>query len=454
MISFDRILETKIGTGFYQFKTLFIIGLVEFCDGIEFTFMSILIAILQKEWDLNQAEVASLGSSFLFGVVLGNLLCAFSADILGRKVTFTIFTGLSSFLVFYTSFSHSYGEMIVLRLCFGLVFGTTCPLGYIFISEVTEAKYRGRFSFGLSLLYIFGKIYFVFLCFFFLDSYTSGNWRGLIRFNGIPITAAFILSLFFIKETIRYHLNKEEYQKAFQEIQIIILENSNGNALLSDEDKKGLQEWSQKQIKEQKEQELHLYGVLSKEYRKETLLFWLVCILTNLQNMSIYLLMPFLFAENKSGFTPMLNMFIIEFLFALILYQIIDNPHYGGRIKIMVFSAAALFVANGLLYVFRNSFLFVGLFIIKISTRGLFLTIGLLTCETYPLYLRSQGCGLVQAIGKIGAIPSPYFLFPLFFIDPYLPFGLMCILSIVILTVTCFFNQDKTLRHLETLKEE
>lgn len=101
--------------------------------------------------------------------------------------------------------------MIVLRLCFGLVFGTTCPLGYIFISEVTEAKYRGRFSFGLSLLYIFGKIYFVFLCFFFLDSYTSGNWRGLIRFNGIPITAAFILSLFFIKETIRYHLNKEEY---------------------------------------------------------------------------------------------------------------------------------------------------------------------------------------------------------------------------------------------------
>lgn len=46
MISFDQILETKIGTGLYQGKTLFIIGLVEFCDGIEYTFMSILIAIL------------------------------------------------------------------------------------------------------------------------------------------------------------------------------------------------------------------------------------------------------------------------------------------------------------------------------------------------------------------------------------------------------------------------
>lgn len=53
MISFDRILETKIGTGLYQFKTLCIIGLVEFCDGIEYTFMSILIAILKNEWNLN-----------------------------------------------------------------------------------------------------------------------------------------------------------------------------------------------------------------------------------------------------------------------------------------------------------------------------------------------------------------------------------------------------------------
>lgn len=53
MISFDNILEKRIGTGFYQGKALAIIGLVEFCDGLKFTFMSILIAILKKEWDLS-----------------------------------------------------------------------------------------------------------------------------------------------------------------------------------------------------------------------------------------------------------------------------------------------------------------------------------------------------------------------------------------------------------------
>ena len=99
--------------------------------------------------------------------------------------------------------------------------------------------------------------------------------------------------------------------------------------------------------------------------------------------------MPFLFAENNSGFAPMLNMFIIEFFFALFIYYMIDNPQYGGRIKIMAFSATALIFANGSLFIFKNQFLYIGLFMIKISTRGLFSTIGLLCCETYPLYLRS-----------------------------------------------------------------
>lgn len=85
----------------------------------------------------------------------------------------------------------------------------------------------------------------------------------------------------------------------------------------------------------------------------------------------------------------MFNMFLIEFFFALFIYYMIDNPHYGGRIKILAFSAAALSISNCLLYILKNEFLFIGLCIIKISTRGLFSTIGLLCCETYPLYLRS-----------------------------------------------------------------
>lgn len=38
--------------------------------------------------------------------------------------------------------------------------------------------------------------------------------------------------------------------------------------------------------------------------------------------------------------------------------------------------------------------------------------------------------------------------------DPYLPFLLMMLLSILILIFAYVFDQDKTQKHLETLKEE
>lgn len=51
--------------------------------------------------------------------------------------------------------------MMILRLLFGVVYGSTYPLGFIFISEITVASYRGRFNLGLSLIYVVGKIYIV-----------------------------------------------------------------------------------------------------------------------------------------------------------------------------------------------------------------------------------------------------------------------------------------------------
>ena len=95
------------------------------------------------------------------------------------------------------------------------------------ISEITEAKYRGRFANSISLIYILGRIYLVSLCFLFLENYKSGNWRGLLRLNVLPFVVALVLSLFLVKETIRYYLNNGYYHLAFQEIEELISTNGN-----------------------------------------------------------------------------------------------------------------------------------------------------------------------------------------------------------------------------------
>ena len=75
--------------------------------------MSIMMTILESEWNLTQAGVASLGSSFLMGVVGGNFICAYITNAIGRKTSFTIFVGFSVLLVI---------------------------LGYVFISEEVVSK--------------------------------------------------------------------------------------------------------------------------------------------------------------------------------------------------------------------------------------------------------------------------------------------------------------------------
>lgn len=171
MLSFDNVLEKYIGTGKYQYEAIGIIGLIEFCDGVEYGFMSILMAILKNEWNLSQTEIASLASSFLLGIVIGNLFCAYISDYIGRRITLITFTCISVFVVLAISWSQNIHQILILRLIFGIVFGTTTPLCAVMISEIVEAKYRGRLTFSLTLVYVLGKVYLVILCFIFLDDY-------------------------------------------------------------------------------------------------------------------------------------------------------------------------------------------------------------------------------------------------------------------------------------------
>lgn len=136
-----------------------------------------------------------------------------------------MFTGISIFLIFGISFATEFSQIVILRLLFGVVVGATNPLGYVYVTEVAVTKYRGRFAFSMTLMFVAGKIYLVALCFIFLDDYTSGNWRELIRFNSVPLIVCFLSSLVFLRETIRYYLNKGHYATAFEEIENVIARN-------------------------------------------------------------------------------------------------------------------------------------------------------------------------------------------------------------------------------------
>jgi hypothetical protein len=52
MLTFDDILSKKVGFGKFQYLSFSILGFVDFLDGSEGMFVTLLNAILFKEWSL------------------------------------------------------------------------------------------------------------------------------------------------------------------------------------------------------------------------------------------------------------------------------------------------------------------------------------------------------------------------------------------------------------------
>lgn len=144
MKSFDDILNNRLKMGNYQFKIISVIGLIEFIDGIEYIYLSILLSILKNEWDLNQSTLSMLGSSYFLGIVIGNIICALIADAIGRRRTIIISCLFQISIIFLTSHVQNANELAVLRLLYGIIFGITIPLSYVFSSEIVVNQYRGR----------------------------------------------------------------------------------------------------------------------------------------------------------------------------------------------------------------------------------------------------------------------------------------------------------------------
>jgi MFS family permease len=150
---FDEVLEDKLGHGFFQIKQLVSLAFIDFIDGIEGVFIGILLSIIKFEWNLTNSQVILLGSAYMFGNFIGGLICAYFADIFGRRTTLIYATFIQIFVLYSTSKANTFLSMFILRLIYGLLFDLTMPLSSILLSETTPKELRGRYLVWLHFFY-------------------------------------------------------------------------------------------------------------------------------------------------------------------------------------------------------------------------------------------------------------------------------------------------------------
>ncbi|CAD8119436.1 unnamed protein product [Paramecium sonneborni] len=96
---FEYLLEKRVGFGKHQLRQFFIISFIDFLDGAEFLFLSILTPTLKQEWNLSIVELSIFGGSFNLGLMIGSTICGLLADRIGRKNILIIGTVLQSFFL-------------------------------------------------------------------------------------------------------------------------------------------------------------------------------------------------------------------------------------------------------------------------------------------------------------------------------------------------------------------
>ena len=178
-ITIDSLLN-RVRLGKYQYWIYLVLGVHYICDGAEAIAISLLGGILQKEWNISNSQISSLGSAVFLGIFVGSVLSGLLSDYFGRKKIFMYSLFMSIITCFLSAFAPTYNTMLFIRALFGVSVGFIQPCFAAYIAEITPQDQRGRALSVVSMLFTVGELIGWFCARVFLDSYTSGKWRVLL----------------------------------------------------------------------------------------------------------------------------------------------------------------------------------------------------------------------------------------------------------------------------------
>jgi MFS family permease len=136
------------------------------------------------------------------------------------------------------------------QFAYGLLFGISMPISQVVISEIVPLRYRGRFIVLLQLIYICGILYLTGCCFIFLDSFSSGDWRSLLRINAIPASLCLLGSMVFLRESPRLYIAQGRYEKGFIELDGMGRKNDASYIQITESEQTGMKLWRETILKD------------------------------------------------------------------------------------------------------------------------------------------------------------------------------------------------------------
>jgi putative MFS transporter len=392
----------------YQRKMALIICLSWLFVDTDLGTWNYLMSPIMESFNITQVQAGLLGSVSFVGMLVGALFAGFFSDKFGRKVILQfamIIWGIGGILC---ALSWSYESLGIFRFFLGFGLGAELPVATTMLSEILSKSSRGKYVAIMEGLLPIGYIMAGLIAFFILPvqhDVSFENWRLVFFLEALPAFMLFVVRRS-LPESPRWLESKGRTKEAKETIELFEKEVQRRTG-------RELKPVPPSNVKINRRDEKGFFGSLidlwSPEYRKRTLMLWIVwCLLlfgyyglatwysTILKANGMTSSSSILFVVQMTAIGGIPGIFFAAYIIEKI-----------GRKPMIVLSTIFTGVSAYLYGHASPDTLLIWGVCLQFCQYTMWSGVYAYTPELYPTHLRGTGVGWSNSIGRIGAVFGP-----------------------------------------------
>jgi len=142
------------GLGWFQYNIFIMAALIVAADGMEMTVISLLRKPLSDEWALNDDYFSLLGSTVFLGLLIGNLIGGYLADLFGRKKCIIAITVVFCVFGIVSALAPDVYVFAISRFFTGIGVGSMVPVSDSHLLEWSPSAWRAKLAMTLTGVYV------------------------------------------------------------------------------------------------------------------------------------------------------------------------------------------------------------------------------------------------------------------------------------------------------------
>ncbi|KAL4087680.1 hypothetical protein PRIC1_013568 [Phytophthora ramorum] len=227
----------NISDGFFQLRTVLILGLGNAADAIEILAIGYILAVYEdKEGvELTRAQQSLLAAAIFAGMFTGGLLFGSLSDHIGRRKSLLYSLLLNGVFGLMSALSPNVYALIVFRTCAGIGVGGTVPAMFTLCSEHVPANRRGYYVTIVAAYWMVGAVFTAGLAWFMLGRPESAySWRAFAAIVSMPTFACWVLTYRYVPESAQFFARRRLLTAAEMVVDTIMTINDGGDVQVTE----------------------------------------------------------------------------------------------------------------------------------------------------------------------------------------------------------------------------